>query len=238
MKIALPRNRIVSRELLDAAPYIVDNVADNLAIATADEVYARGSWPAGTTSFEVYRPLREHFDDEDDDILIGIELEYMGFASITAVESSEVRRLLINNSYKEIRVGDRLLVREESTIGATIFPTEPVENLDGRIVAFLGNERMASQLDTIVIDLGLRDNVAIGDVLAISKEGTEMVDQIERDRMSFRERMRAIFCGQRLSLPGNQTGTALVYRTFEDMSYAVILSSLEPIELTDRVINP
>ena len=232
------RNRIVSESLLISAPYIVDNVADNLAIATGDEVYARGSWPIGTTSFEVYRPLREHYDDEDDEILMGVELEYMGFASITGVESAEVRRRLINNSSKEIRIGDRLMVREEATIGATIFPTEPVENLDGRIVAFLGNERMASQLDTIVIDLGLSDNLAVGDVLAISKEGSEMVDQVERDRMSFRERMRAIFRGDRLALPGNQTGTALVYRTFEDMSYAVILSSFEPIELTDRIINP
>ncbi|MCG8413326.1 MAG: LysM peptidoglycan-binding domain-containing protein [Pseudomonadales bacterium] len=232
------RNRIVSEELLESAAYIVDNVADNLAIATGDEVYARGNWPTGTTSFEVYRPLREHLDDEDDDIVLGVELEYMGFASITDIESPDVRRLLINNSYKEIRVGDRLLVREESTIGATIFPTEPVENLDGSIVAFLGNETMASQLDTIVIDLGLSDNLAVGDVLAISKVGSEMVDEIERERMSFRERMRAIFRGDRLALPGNETGTVLVYRTFEDMSYAVILNSLEPIELTDRVVNP
>lgn len=232
------RNRIVSESMVEAAPYIVDNVTDNLAIAIGDEVYARGSWPMGTTSFEVYRPFREHLDDEDDDIVLGVELEYLGFASITGIEASDVRRLLINNSSKEIRVGDRLLVREESTIGATIFPTEPVENLNGRIVAFLGNETMASQLDTIVIDLGITDNLAIGDVLAVSKEGSEMVDQVERDRMSFRERMRAIFRGDRLALPGNQTGTVLVYRTFEDMSYAVILNSIEPIELSDYVINP
>lgn len=232
------RNRIISEELLETAPYIVDNVADNLAIATGDEVYARGDWPQGTTSFEVYRPFREHYDEEDDDILLGVELEYMGFASIINVESPDVRRLLINNSYKEVRVGDRLLVREESTIGATIFPTEPVENLDGRIVAFLGNEAMASQLDTIVINLGLRDNLAVGDVLAVSDEGSEMVDEIERERMSFRERMRAIFRRDRLELPGNEIGTVLVYRTFEEMSYAVILSSLEPIEVSDRVINP
>ena len=129
------RNRIVSQTLLEDAPYIVSNIGDALAIATGDEVHARGEWPAGTTLFEVYRPFREHYDD----ILIGIEVEYVGFASIAAVESAELRRLSINNSAKEIRVGDRLLVRGETTTGATIFPTEPALDIEGRIVAFLGN---------------------------------------------------------------------------------------------------
>ena len=78
------RNRIVSQTLLEDAPYIVSNIGDALAIATGDEVHARGEWPAGTTLFEVYRPFREHYDD----ILIGIEVEYVGFASIAAVESA------------------------------------------------------------------------------------------------------------------------------------------------------
>ena len=232
------RNRIVSRELLDAAPYIVSNLGDNLAIATGDEVHVRGEWPAGTSSFEVYRPFREHYDEEDDDILIGIEVEYVGFASISEVESPEVRRVLINNSAKEIRVGDRLLVREESTIGATIFPTEPVRDIEGRIVAFLGNEQMASQLDTVLIDLGEADNIDVGDVLAIAKEDSTMIDGVERERMSFRQRLLSIFSRDRLELPGGEVGTLLVYRTFDSMSYAVVLNSLEPIELSARVLSP
>ncbi len=232
------RNRIVSQEMLDAAPYIVQNLGDNLAIATGDEIYARGAWPAGTTSFEVYRPFREHEDPEDDDISLGMELEYLGFVSITNIESEDVRRLLVNNSSKEIRVSDRLLVREVSEIGATIFPTEPQAGIEGRIVAFLGNETMASQLDTIVLDIGTIDNLAVGDVLAVVKEDYELVDGIERERMSFRERMASIFSRDRLELPGDEIGTILVYRTFERMSYGVILTSVEPIELNSRLITP
>lgn len=232
------RNRIVSQEMLDAAPYIVQNLGDNLAIATGDEIYARGTWPVGTTSFEVYRPFREHIDPDDDDISLGTELEYLGFVSITNVESEDIRRLLVNNSSKEIRVSDRLLVREVSEIGATIFPTEPQLGMEGRIVAFLGNETMASQLDTIVLDIGTFDNLAVGDVLAVVKEDYELVDGIERERMSFRERMASIFNRQQLELPGDEIGTILVYRTFERMSYGVILTSVEPIELNSRLITP
>ena len=186
------RNRIVDSELLEAAPYIVSNLGDNLAIATGDEVHVRGNWPEGTTSFEVYRPLREHYDPTDEERLLGVELEYLGFASIVEVESADIRRVLINNSAKEVRVGDRLQVREEAEIGATIFPTEPVREIEGRIIALVSSERLASQLDSVLIKLGSRDSFKVGDVFAVSKEDAITVDEIERDRMSFRDRMRAI----------------------------------------------
>ncbi|HAJ77426.1 MAG TPA: hypothetical protein DCM64_13370 [Gammaproteobacteria bacterium] len=65
-----------------------------------------------------------------------------------------------------------------------------------------------------------------------------MVDEVDRERLSFRERMRRIFSGERLQLPGNDIGTLLVYRTFEQLSYAVILSSIQPIEISNNVASP
>lgn len=231
------RNRIVTEALYEGAPYIVANLGDNLAIGTGDEIYARGTWPMGATSFEVYR-LGRAFNDADGDEILGIEVEYLGFATISSSESADLKRMLINNSSKEIRVGDRLLIREESRIDATIFPTEPAEELIGQIVSFQGVETMASQLDTVVIDLGLSDNLAVGDILTIQHESTSMVDVVERERMSFRERMRSIFNPATLELPGKEIGTLLVYRTFENLSYAVILSSTEPATLYNRVASP
>lgn len=231
------RNRIVTQAEYDAAPYIVANLGNNLAIGTGDEVYARGVWPIGTTSFEVYRAGR-HFSDESGEVELGMELEYLGFASIAENESVDLKRMLINNSSKEIRVGDRLLIREQSRIDATIFPTEPSANLSGRIIAFLGNETLASQLDTVVINLGLRDNLAIGDVLSIQLPGGSMVDEVERSRMTFRERFRTMLKRDSLEMPGKQVGTLLVYKVFEQMSYAVIISSTEPATLNNLVVSP
>lgn len=231
------RNRIVTQEAYDAAPYIVQNIGDNLAIGTGDEIYARGDWPAGTTSFEVYRPNREYFDEETGE-LSGLELEYLGFASITDAHDEGVRRLLINNSSKEIRVGDRLLTREVQRIGATIFPSEPSSDVEGRIIALLNTEAMASQLDTVVINLGAEDNLEIGNVLAVRKEDDRVVDEVERSRMDFQRRMQAIFRRERLSLPGSDIGTLLVYKVFDEFCYAVVLSSLEPLARDNRVTNP
>ena len=244
------RNRIVTASEYDAAPYIVANVGDNLAIGTGDEVFARGSFLIGTTSFEIYRIGRTYYGEgvttkrvfgllsSTEEEVLGIELEYLGFASITENISPDMRKLLINNGTKEIRVGDRLLIREESSIDATIFPTEPEADMAGQIVAFLGAETLASQLDTVVLNLGLRDNLKIGDILSVQKEGTSVVDERERANLTLRQRIRTAFDQENLTIPGEDIGTVLVYRTFDRLSYAVILSSTEPAELLDEVVSP
>ena len=231
------KNRIVTQQMYDAAPYVVSNLGDNLIIGTGDEIYARGSWPAGTSSFEVYRGGRVYKAENGKDML-GLELEYLGFASITDQPAADLWKLLINNSAKEIKVGDRLLIREEPRIGATLFPTEPSSRMEGQIIAFLGEESLASQLDTVVVDLGLRDNLAVGDILSIQHEGTRITDEVERGRMPLRKRIATYFNRDRLQIPGKEIGTLLVYKTFAQLSYAVILSSTEPAELFNKVLSP
>ncbi len=244
------RNRIITAAEFDAAPYIVSNTGDNLAIGTGDEIFARGSFLVGTTSFEIYRQGRTYYGDgiprkrmfgllnTTDEEVLGLEVEYLGFASIVENVAPDMRKLLINNGTKEIQVGDRLLIREESSIDATIFPTEPSAEMSGQIVAFLGEESLASQLDTVVINLGREDQLEVGDVLSIQKEGSQMTDEVERAKMPFRERLLTLFNQDRLAIPGNSIGTLLVYKTFDRLSYAVILTSTEPAELLNNVVSP
>jgi hypothetical protein len=65
-----------------------------------------------------------------------------------------------------------------------------------------------------------------------------MTDEVERVKMPFRERMRITFNQDRLTIPGNDVGTLLVYKNFDRLSYAVILTSTEPVELFNDVVSP
>lgn len=244
------RNRIINPADFDSAPFIVSNAGSNLAIGTGDEVFARGYFLIGTTSFEIYRTGQTNYGEglkkkrafgllnTTEEEVLGIEVEYLGFASIIEIIAPDMRKLIINNGTKEILVGDRLLIREVSSIDVTIFPTEPSADMSGQIVAFLGAESLASQLDTVVINLGNEDNLVVGDILSIQKAGIRMTDEVERVKMPFRERMRTIFNQDRLTIPGNDVGTLLVYKTFDRLSYAVILTSTEPVELFNDVVSP
>lgn len=260
------RNRIISQADYDAAPYIVANSGNNLILSTGDEVYARGTWSTGTTSFEIYRAGRTHFGkgkgkgeeaqsrtgqsrkaqnrkaqsskpalgllNTGEQQVLGLEVEYLGFASIIQIVNPDMRKLLINSSAKEIGVGDRLLTLEEPSINTAIFPTQPNEALAGQIVAFLGAGSMASQLDSAVIDLGLQEGLAVGNILSIQLTASHTTDPVER------ERAPDTFNTDALEIPGKEIGTLLVYKTFERLSYAVIVSSTQPVELYNEVVSP
>ena len=118
------KNRIISAAELDSAPYIVANVGDNPTIGTGDEIFARGSFLAGTTSFEIYRVGRTYCGEglkkkrplgllsTTEEEVLGLETEYLGFGSIVENVAFDMRKLLVNNGTNMIRVSDRLLTRE------------------------------------------------------------------------------------------------------------------------------
>ena len=65
-----------------------------------------------------------------------------------------------------------------------------------------------------------------------------MTDEVERAKMPFRERMRTLFNQDRLTIPGNDVGTLLVYKTFDRLSYDVILSSTELLNYLTKLSAP
>ena len=230
-------NRIVPAEVFATAPYIISTIGNNLIIGTGDEVYARGNWPEGARSFEIYRQVNEYLDPDSEESL-GVELVTLGFATILAHEADNVKKMLINSSASEIRVGDHLLVREVTRLDPTIFPTEPSRPMNGHIIALTTGERLASQLDSVVINLGTRDGLVMGDILSIEQPGARMVDSQGRSRKGFTDQVRDVFSRNQVQLPNKDIGTLLVYRTFEKLAYGVILTITEPTGIGDSVTNP
>ena len=233
---AFTRNRIIALETFDSAPYIVSPVRENLVIGTGDEVFARGDWPAGVTSFEVYREVDSFRDPEDSSR--AVELATVGTATIVGEESENVKRLQINASAFEIKAGDHLLVGQETRFDAIIYPTEPAGEVSGRVIGMTNTERMASQLDSVLVDVGTRDGLEIGNVLTLKQTGEQVVDDTGRERKSFFGRIFATASNQTLEMPRQEVGTLLVYRVYDNLSYGVILTSSEPTRLGDMVVSP
>jgi hypothetical protein len=230
-------NRIVPQDAYDNAPYIISPVKRNLVIGTGDEIYARGDWPAGASFFEIYRQVNSYSDPESRREL-SVELVTVGSATIVGEESRDIKRLLVNSSKEEIKAGDHLLLREELPLDSVIYPTEPDRQIQGRVISMTNTERMASQLDSVLIDVGSRDGLASGHVLSIKQTGDQIVDETDRERKSLVRRLFSIAADEKVEMPRHEVGTLLVYRVFDNLSYGVILSSNEPARIGDMVVNP
>lgn len=217
----LVENRIVDAAAFKSAPYILSSATGNVIMGAGHEVFARGDWPGSDTGFDVFRPGAAYRDESG--ALIGQEAIKLGEITVISDEGDGLRRALIVQSNEELKAGDRLLQREAARVDVNYFPRSPDRALEGSIIGLLSNESRAAQFESVVIDLGVKDGLNEGDLLSILRMGSVMEDVVTRTSVT---------------LPSTEIGLLLVYKTFENVSYGVILSLTEPSAAGDVVTTP
>ena len=236
---------IVDESELKAAPRIVAAQDSRVLITRGDRVYARG--PDGSPllddqakdqNFRVFRnatPLKDPGTGE----ILGYEAQYVGKAVLARGEdttnaedgkggSSQAvvpATIDIVGAKEEMRVGDRLVPEPPRQL-QTYTPRAPADKVDGRIVSVYGNAVVnAGQNQVVTINKGSDDGMEPGIVLAILKDGARIVDKTDGNSTL-------------MKLPDERNGLLMVFRTFDRVSYALILEITDGVRVGDRLINP
>jgi hypothetical protein len=131
--------------------------------------------------------------------------------------------LTVNRSREEIRGGDRLLPVVEQKITATFFPSAPQGEISGQILAMENGVNQIGALDVVVINRGSREGLVDGNVLAINKRGEQVRDPVT---------------GETLQMPDARAGLLMVFRTFEKLSFAIVLETNQSLVVLDKIGNP
>jgi LysM domain len=216
----LSRNRIVTQEEIDTAPYVVAGHEKRLLTGVGDTFYARGQFDE-TTAYGLYRIGKPYMDPETEELL-GIRAQDVGSAKLKTVEA-EIATLLATRTKEEVRVGERLLPHEERRLESTFYPSAPKDTVEGVIMAVEGGISQVGHLDVIAINRGEREGLVPGSVLAIYKQGETVTDKIAKEK---------------ITLPDERGGLLMIFRTFEKMSYGLVLSADRPLAVNDAVKNP
>lgn len=235
---------VVDETTLQSAPRIVAGNDDRVLLARGDRAYARGSetmplieTPGPARTFRVFRNATPMTDPGTGEIL-GYEAQYLGKAQLQRGESNtlaiesgkEVANVVpatidIVAAREEIRAGDRLLP-EPARMLTSYTPRAPAREFSGRIVSVYGNAvQFAAQNQVVAINKGLRDGIESGYVLAILKNGQTVVDKTGGT-------------AEVLKLPNERIGLLMVFRTFEKVSYALVLEINDAPRVGDLLVNP
>ncbi|OQX38730.1 MAG: hypothetical protein B0D91_03245 [Oceanospirillales bacterium LUC14_002_19_P2] len=218
----LSNSRIVSApETLTNAPYIVSGKSDNLISAGGDTVYARGTLEDKITSYGIYRMQQVIVDNETNEAL-GIMALGVGSATLKQAHG-DLLTLEVTQASEEIRSGDRLLVSEERGLASSFMPSAPDDReMRARILHVISGVNQIGRFNNVIVNKGERDNLKAGNVLAIYKD-------IEvRDR----------FADEVITLPPERVGLLMVYRTFEKVSYGVVLKASQPLRVGNLLKAP
>lgn len=217
----LSRSRVVLNGELDSAPYVLMGAEKHIVLGAGDQLYARGSFDGDEKVYGVYRRGQKFIDPDTNEVL-GIQALDIGTVKLDNQDSG-VATLSVNRTTQEIRLGDRLLPSEERAIDSTFFPSAPQNEIEGSVIAVEGGLTQVGSLDVVALNRGERDGLVIGNVMAIYKNGGKVRDRIK---------------GDVVSLPDEKAGILMVFRTFERMSYALVLEATRPLAVKDKVRNP
>jgi LysM domain len=223
---------IFSANDLEKAPRIVAAREGRVLIGRGDTAYVRGD-VATQRDFRIFREPRPLRDPSTKEIL-GYEATYVGAAEY--VRPGETRSgsdgkaevipatFTVSSIRLEAGIGDRLSPVPPNEF-SNYAPHAPQSPVAGQIVSVYGEALQAGQNQIVALNRGSRDGMERGHVLALWRDGVSVIDPTDTSKPT-------------IKLPDERHGNLFVFRVFERMSYALILSVKEPVKSGDRFTQP
>ena len=238
--------QVVDADTLEKAPRIVATVDDRVLMAAGDRVYARGDMtrpleiaPGEPRYFGIYRNAVALKDPVTGEIL-GYEAQFVGKGELVRGESLEdtpnakggftseyvPATVDILSTREEVRANDRLLPTPARGF-MSYMPRAPQQPVSARAVSIYGGSAFANaaQNQVVAINLGRQDGIESGHVLQLLTGGQRIKDTTDEAKSMIR-------------LPSEKNGMAMVFRTFDRVSYALILSVRNQVRVGDTLVNP
>ena len=213
----LLHNRILDTpQDLDNAPYIVAADGGRVLGANGERVHARGDLDPAQPSYGIFRRGKAYTDPETQELL-GVNADDVGTARF--VTAGDLTTLAVQRVTQEVRPGDRLLRAEPPAQRFYLKPPEPARFVAGHIIDIPKGVTQIGVLDAVTLNKGRRDGLVEGQLLAVIKAGASVRD---------------VLTGALTQLPDERAGTLLVFRTYEKLSYALVLSASRSLAVADR----
>lgn len=215
---------VVGAKELEKYPRIVATPEDRLFVGRGDTAYARGIEERSQIDFHVFRPAKPLYDPDDVDRKHPIAYEAMFLGSARLTKRGEVATLTILDSRQEIGVEDRLLPIQREPLNNYV-PHRPARAVDGRLISVYGGVNTAGAESVVALNRGAKDGLEIGTVLAISRAGPTQLDRTASKK-------------EMIKLPNERIGNMFVFRVFDGISYALVMSASGPIKIGDHFSQP
>lgn len=219
----LSKPRVVTKEELDSAPYILGSADEHLMMAQDNTVYIRGELDKERIRFAVFRPGEALTDPESEEIL-GYEAVYAGEAYIKQYGDPAVAR--ITSAEREIANGDRLLPLDKSIGDTLYYPRTPDHQIEGQIISLFDALFGIAKFQIAVINRGNRDGIEVGHLLETLSTGKTVTDRFDPKGKT------------EVKLPDRRSGLMMVFQVFDKVSYGLVLESTLVISNLDTVVTP
>ena len=223
---------VLAKEQIKDAPYVLATRDMHVVMADGDTLYARGfAAPVELgTRYNIVR-VGDALHDPDDGRIVGYDGIFTGAGHVT--RGGDPATLIMTESARETEAGDKLFAGGVD-VPLDFVPSAPKAGTSGRIMAVSNGVSVIGQYEVVVINRGAADGLAPGNVLAVFQAGEVMRDNANRGFLNGTSRLSAA----KVRLPDERSGTFMVFKTFDHLSYGLIMEATNIIRVADRVENP
>jgi LysM repeat protein len=223
---------VLTKEQINAAPYVLATRDLHVAMADGDTLYARGfTGPVELGTHYNVVHVGDALLDPDDHRVVGYDGIFTGAGHVT--RGGDPTTLIMTESTRETEAGDKLFAGGVD-VPLDFIPSAPRTKTNGRIMAVSNGVTVIGQYQVVVINRGAADGLAPGNVLAVFHAGDVVPDTANRGFLNTMTRLAAT----NVKLPDERTGTFMVFKTFDHLSYGLIMEATNVIRVADRVENP
>ncbi len=239
---------VLNQSELDAAPRIVATEENRVVMGAGNIAFARGVDSKTSEYWQVFRP-GEQLVDPDSNEPLGFQAVYLGEARV--VRPGEVSIVEIVKSNQEMYIGDRMFAAPKPTFISYV-PRRPERQIQGRIISAYTGLAEVGNHSIVTLNRGSRDGIEVGTVLAVFRSpesasnysySTEPISGGRDSPLYGRTGPSGSDNG--ISSPAPETnlplirhGLVFVFRTFEKVSYALVMQASATINVMDLVQNP
>ena len=179
------------------------------------------------------------FPDKGNEFL-GYELMTQSTGTVTRGDmgGQMAATLLLDSEGREVRVGDRLVPVEAQPYDLQFIPHPPKQEQEyGRLQVMAVSDMLTSggPHDVIAISGGSAQGIDNGTVFSVWRRGNSVTDRV-KDGLD-RDDDVTMF-EQKVRLPDEFAGHAMVFRTFDKVSYALVMSSVKPTRVGYELKHP
>lgn len=217
----LRNSRFVMPEELVGAPYVVAGEQRHIVVGAGSQLYARGDFSSGEGRYGVYREGEIYKSKKTGEVL-GLHMLSVGQVKQRALEGDLATMEILSTS-EEVRVGDLLLPPLEEALSSIFQPSAPAAEVSGTILGVEKGVTSIGPMDVVMIDLGRREGVVAGNVMAVYKLGETVPDPQT---------------GEMIKLPDERAGLLMFFRVYEKMGFALVLSAQQALAVDDLVRMP
>jgi hypothetical protein len=213
-------------------------------------------------NWQIYR-RGDKLVDPDTGATLGYLGLYLGEARVR--QFGEVSRIEILRSTQEIYVGDRLVpVAKEAPIFAYV-PRAPAGKVQGRVMSLSDALYETGRYSVVSLSKGSRDGLESGHVLALYRSPTAARYSLrtspifgrtgptgsDASRPYFQEQLNVrdsplyfdksplvVTEAEIAKIPDERYGLVMVFRTFENASFALVMEARLPVAVDDIVTTP